>query len=199
MRQFGVDRHAEKLTLITVVYNLTISAAIATAAIMLVEPHKDAKHHILQASELRRAALGYVGENCSGYSMPDRESPEALVNQGYLDSSFDDDGAWMRVRVADYPHLSLVTRNSDNSRFKTYLDSLDMGQAAGARRQNRFIADTGAYRTAGAGQNMMLINGYTQNCTASAGRAEVWEDLCNGLASLPGNAGMACNPWNETP
>lgn len=184
--------------MLTVVYNLVTSAAIAAGAYMLVEAHKDAKEHILQASELRLAALGYIGGHCSDHDARTNVNPQRLINEGHLDPSFNDHGAWIRMRLADYPQSMLVTRGTDNSRFRAYLDSLEMGQPRPAsRRWNRFTPDPGVYRVANAGLNFLLINGYSLRCEPPADRVALWSELCAGLANRPENDGMTCNDWTE--
>ena len=182
--------------MLTVVYNLTISAAIAIAAFMLVQQYKDARDHILSASELRQAALSYVGSHCSGYSARENENPQRLISEGYLAPSFNDHGVWIRLRLADYPQSTLVTRNADNSPFRVYLDSFEMGEPSGPnRRKNRFTPDPGVHRVAHAGLNFLLIDGHTLRCEEPADRAALWDALCEGLRAE--NAGMECNDWSE--
>ena len=188
--------------MITIIYHLVISAAIGTAAFLLVQSHKDAKEHILRASELRQAALSYVGEHCSDQSLATNVNPKKLITEGHLAPSFNDHGIWIRMRLADYPHSTLVTRDADNSPFRVFLNSLDMGQRGGPkRRKNRFSPDTGAHRVATGGLNLMLVDGYEPSCEAPAERAELWDNLCAGLKTENGiaaeNDGMTCNDWSE--
>ena len=153
--------------------------------------------HILHASELRQAALSYVGKHCSDHSVANDVTPQQLMADKHLDEGFNDHGATLSMNLANYPHALLETEG--NSRFKVYLDSLDMGEFDGIRRQNRFSPDTGVHRVANAGLNFMLINGYKHRCEAPATRAELWDELCAGLERVPENAGMSCTPWNKAP
>ena len=179
--------------MITVVYNLTISAAIAVTAYILVQQYKDTREHILGDSELRQAALSYIGDHCSGYTVADGVTAQQLIDAGHLEGGFNDHGVALSMNLANYPHAILEA--DGNSRFKTYLDSLDMGKFEGVTRQNRFSPDTGMYRVTNAGLNFQMINGYNLRCEEPATRAELWNTLCAGLAFV--NDGMECNNWSE--